>query len=88
LPEHTAGLSDQQLTTRIEAAADRAARYGLVTEFDILCFLDASFLLHDEQFDSNPRYAPLQVVLNDTSLASDDKAEQILVLAAQQAPAA
>lgn len=86
LPELAAPLADAEIVRRAEVATARAETYGLVTEYDILCFLDASFLLDDEFFDVNPKFSPIRGVLLDGTLESDDKAEQTLVLAVQQCP--
>lgn len=86
LPELATELSDADLAARVEIAVRRGEGFGLTTEYDLLCFLDASLLLNDACFDANPKYAPIRSVLQDASLESDDKAEQVLTLAFQQRP--
>lgn len=84
MSDYTTGLSDEQLKERIESSVELAGKYGLLSEQDVVCFLDAGLLLNDERFADNPKYAPLQTILQDEELTPDEPAEQILTLAFQQ----
>ena len=84
MSEYTKGMTDERLVDRIVAAAGRSAKYGLVDECDITCFLDAGLLLRNLSFDEDPRFAAIGVVLRDATLDPSDRAEQVLTIAYQQ----
>ena len=84
MPNHVIIFDDAQLTHRIERATKLAEAFGLLNEYDIVCFLMAGLLLGDEQFYKNPKYSPMRSILENVHIESDDKAEQILTVAVQQ----
>ena len=84
LNNYVVDFTDTQLCNRIARVTVLAESYGLKDEYDIICFLDAGFLLKDEQFHKNTKFAPICSILEDNRLDSGDKAEQILTLAVQQ----
>jgi hypothetical protein len=79
LPDATAPYSDDQLRRRIRECIDRAAKYGLTTERQIMYFADSTFIA-DEHFDTAPDGMRARDVLLDRELAGDEKA--LLTLAA------
>jgi len=80
LPDLTEGLSDEQLRVRVKSCVPRAARYDLVTERQIICFVDTSYLL-GEQFDTDPRHADVAEVLNRKDTDPDRRAGVIVGMA-------
>lgn len=80
LAEQTAGLGDDEVTRRVREAIARAERYGLATQRQIVCFVDASFLL-GEGFDTDPGHGWAREVLHSPHLAASDKANLLLATA-------
>ena len=84
MSDHIVGLSDEQLKKRIASSVELAGTYGLLNEYEVVCFLDAGLLLNDERFPENPKCRPICSILQDKTLAPDERAEQTLILAFQQ----
>jgi hypothetical protein len=54
LPQFADDFTDEELKEQLQSCAKRAAGHGLITERDILLFMDVSLILHDERFEENP----------------------------------
>lgn len=80
LADRVKGATDAQLIERIRACEKRAASYGLVSPRQVVCFLDASFLL-GEYFDTNPTFAWAKKTLASTQLSPSDRASLLLATA-------
>jgi hypothetical protein len=79
-PTAVASQSDSQIRQRVRDCVPRAGRYGLTTEYQVLCFVDATYLL-GESFDSNPDDARLGALLTDGILLPHDRANALLKIA-------
>lgn len=77
LATQTRGQTDDQLRRRVRECIPRAERYGLTSEQEIVCFLDATFLL-SEGFDSDPETSWARELLEDEELEPSEKAETLL----------
>lgn len=80
LTEQTVPFTDEQLRQRTRDCIRRAAVYELVTERQIMCFVDVTFLLGCD-FDSNPEQAWTQKVLQDRKFSPADRANLLLATA-------
>src|SRR6185436_1290146 len=80
LPDHTSRHTDDELGKLARRSIPRARAYGLLTERQVMCFIDVSILL-GEGFDKDPRHSWAAQVLNSQKLAADDKAHLILATA-------
>ncbi len=80
LPKQTAPFSDDQLGRRIDECTDRAARYGLTGERQVMHFVDSTYLAGDH-FDTALEGASARTVLFDRDLQPDTKAEMTLIAA-------
>jgi hypothetical protein len=78
LAELTKGQSDEALGLRVRSSVERARSYGLTTEQEVIAFLDTSFLLGDESFDSNPAHAWAAELLIDDEYTPREKAALLL----------
>ncbi len=79
-------LSDDALRERFRNGIERAKRYGLTAEWDVVRFVDASLLLGDPAFDENPKLGWPRQLLTSPLLAPADKADWLLRLAADESP--
>src|SRR5205809_2594726 len=84
LPEHVAQCSDDQLCARIRRFIDEAGRYGLHTEYNVLCFADASILLGDG-FEQEGDHSWALGVLRNSKLSAQQRAELLLDTACELA---
>jgi hypothetical protein len=80
LPDQTRPFSDEQLRQRVRECPFRAGRYGLVTERQVMAFVDATYLA-GVFFDSDPRCTWAAPLLNSRGMAADSKAAWLLCLA-------
>jgi len=77
LTQQVRPYTDAQLRERVRACLPRAAPYGLTTEYEVLCFVDTSFLL-GEWFDRDPVHAWALQVLQDSKLTPEERADLLL----------
>jgi hypothetical protein len=77
LPNETAELSDDQLRTRFRSEMPKSQSYGLGSERQILCFLDAGLML-GEGFDRDPRLPWAHELLMDTKRHAEDRARTLV----------
>lgn len=80
LAEAAAGLSDEEILQRVRECAPRAARHGLVTEKQLICFVDSSILL-GRGFDRDPNQKWVQTLLESNKLSAGDKSNLLLATA-------
>jgi hypothetical protein len=78
LAELTEDQPDAALIARVRHCLRRAATYGLESEQEVLSFVDASYLVDDESFDSNPEHPWARAILNDPGMKPEAKAEELL----------
>lgn len=71
--------TDDDIRARVRACIPRARAYGLATQYQVMCFIDATYLL-GEQFDTDPRYPTLRELLA-SPLGGEDKAGCLLTSA-------
>jgi hypothetical protein len=83
LPALVAPFSAQELRERVRACITRCASYRLTSPYDIMCFVDATFLL-GEQFDQGPAHAWASDVLRDDDFAPTAKADRLLRIACER----
>jgi hypothetical protein len=79
-PTAVASLTDDQIRMRVRSCLPRARLHGLTTEYQVLCFVDTTYLL-GEFFDQEPPGSRIHRLLADTILSPDDKANRLLELA-------
>ena len=80
LTKPAAGLSDEDVLRRVRECGPRAAKYGLVTEKHLICFVDSSILLGPE-FDQDPKLKWVPDLLASDKLSATDKANLLLATA-------
>jgi hypothetical protein len=80
LAEPAALLSDEDLLRRVRECAPRAEKHGLVTEKQLMCFVDASILLGPD-FDQHRDNKWVQTLLISDKLSPADKANLLLATA-------
>ena len=80
LAEPAALLSDEEILRRLRDCAPRAAKHGLVTEKQLICYLDASILL-GAGFDQSGEHPWVLTLLGSTKLSPPDKANLLLATA-------
>jgi len=85
LPEESARLGEAGLRLVFDSSVRRAESYGLRTERQIVCMVDATVLLGD-RFEEREEYYWAKEVLNSAILIADDRARLVLVAAARLAP--
>jgi hypothetical protein len=78
-PDKVRAFTDEDIRGRIRAGIPRASVYGLTTQYQVMCFIDATYLL-GVKFDSDPRYPSIRELLL-SPLAPEDKADCLLVSA-------
>jgi len=78
LPEIAEELTDEEMLARIRHCLPRAEAYDLTNQDEALAFIDASYLVGDEEFDTNPDFPWAQRILGKQYLDSREKAEQLL----------
>jgi hypothetical protein len=54
--EKVCDFTDEDIRNRIRACVPRARSYGLTTQYQVMCFVDTTYLL-GEDFDFDPRYS-------------------------------
>ena len=81
LPGPTATYSDEELLRRVRRAVPRARQHGLLTQRQVVRFLDVTFLLA-EGFDQDPRYEWAAVLLRSTKLSAEARSILLLAVAA------
>lgn len=84
ISEYTIDYYDSELKERIERVVEASSKYELLEEQDIVCYLDAGFILGDENFPDDDQYLPIKIILQDQILSPSEKAVQTLILAFQQ----
>ena len=77
LPEQSAGYSDEDARTLIRSCLPRSTSYGLTTERQIMCYLDATVLLGD-QFETKPGGEWAMKVLRSDKVSRTDAAMLLL----------
>ena len=82
-PKEMADASDANLRIRVRRGIDRAAIYGLTSQYEVICFVDAAVLL-GEDFDRDPKHAWAKVLLDDPSVSPQDKADRLLAEALER----
>jgi hypothetical protein len=85
LPEEAALLGEAGLRLVFDSSVRRAESYGLRTERQIVCIVDATVLLGD-RFEEREEYGWAKAVLNSPVLIADDRARLVLMTAARLAP--
>jgi hypothetical protein len=80
LADPAAGLSDEDILRRARECAPLAGKHGLVTEKQLMCFVDTSILL-GQGFDRDPNQKWVQTLLASTKLSAGDKANLLLATA-------
>jgi hypothetical protein len=80
LPGPVSCLSDDELRQSVRRATGRAGVYGLTTERQIICFLDASLLL-GEGFEEQRQHEALRRLLLLDGIPPDRKAATLLAAA-------
>jgi hypothetical protein len=80
LSERIALKSDQELANWVRDARQRAKTFNLVTEKQIMCFLDAEVLLGQKYYEAKQHNWAWQV-LKSKKLGPDDKAGLLLATA-------
>jgi len=80
LPRETANHNDDELRARVRGGMKRAQTYGLITERQILCFVDTGVLLH-EGFDTDPAYPWAGQILGAREASAEVRATSILDVA-------
>ncbi len=78
LPALIEGIPENKLQERILTAQKRAARYDLVTEVEVIAFVDAGLLLDDPTFDENRENWWAQEILANKFMTTHDKALALL----------
>ncbi len=76
-PKEMAEASDANLRIQVRRGIDRAAKYGLTSQYEVICFVDAEVLL-GEDFDGDPKHEWAKELLDDPSLSPEDKADHLL----------
>jgi hypothetical protein len=76
-PQQTQSATDTNLRGWIQSCIPRAASYGLESQYAVMCFVDATFLLGAD-FDRDPQHACAADLLQDTTKDADDRAEELL----------
>ncbi len=74
------GLSEADLRALFDSSVARAHSFGLRTERQIVCVMDATILLGD-RFENNPHYAWGEDILRSRRLIADDRARLLLAVA-------
>ena len=80
LPALAQPYDDGTLRQRIRAGIKRAAHYGLTTEHQLICFIDATFLL-GERFDSDPGHDWALAILRHRHWSAATRADKLLAAA-------
>lgn len=80
LPEETAAFSDHSIRERARRCVDRAKKHGLITEKQVFCFIDATFIAGDD-FDTHPDHEWARHVLTGEGVTPDQRAGALLGLA-------
>jgi hypothetical protein len=80
LPEAVAGRSDDDLLVWVRDAVSRSSAFGLKTQRQIMCFLDAEALL-GERFYRQKGNEWAMSVLRSANLSAQDKAGVLLATA-------
>jgi hypothetical protein len=83
LPALVAHFTAQELRERVRACIPRCDSYRLTSPYDIMCFVDATFLL-GERFDEDPAHAWAADLLGDDVLAPATKADRLLRIACER----
>jgi hypothetical protein len=73
----TSGYSDDELRRRVNDTIARSSKYGLRSEQEVMCFLDATFLL-GEGFDTDPAHAWAGRLLGSDAISPSGKASVLL----------
>jgi hypothetical protein len=84
-PEEAARLGEAGLRSVFDSSVTRSDRFGLRTERQIVCIVDATVMLGD-RFEEQARYDWALQVLTSPHLIADDRARLVLVTAAKVAP--
>jgi hypothetical protein len=82
LASFTQTYTDDQLRQRAQECIPRSEQYGMSSEQEIMCFVDATFLLSD-RFDSDPSTLWARELLEDEELEPSEKAEILLEWASE-----
>ncbi len=75
-PAECAELGDSALDEIVNNATKRAASFGLSAEYDIVRYMDLTFLL-GKDFETNPLAAWTRPILGDPSLAPAAKMDRV-----------
>ncbi len=77
----TEGLTDGDLRHRVRDCIARSTGFGLASEQQVMCFVDASFLLASERFEDDPGHVWARIVLESPRLRPGEKASILLATA-------
>ncbi|MGA2137036.1 MAG: hypothetical protein ABSH50_32495 [Bryobacteraceae bacterium] len=81
LTEPAASMSDEDILRRVRDCGPRAAKYGLITERHLICFVDASILLGPAAFEEQKTMDWARKLLNSDKVSPTDKANLLLATA-------
>ena len=70
LAKQTAGCADDALRARVGSCIERAKTYGLLTQREVVCFVDATYLL-GEDFDTAAETEWAAEILRSDASAAD-----------------
>jgi hypothetical protein len=80
LAKPASALTDDDIRRRVRECIPRAKEYGLITEKQIICFVDVSILLGD-RFDTDPKMAWSGELLRSKNVSVPDKTNLLLATA-------
>jgi hypothetical protein len=83
LSQAVTDLPPARIRERARLAIPRAKAHGLVSEYEALCFIDATFLL-GEAFDKDPVERAAQAILADRTRTAVERADQLLAEACRR----
>jgi hypothetical protein len=76
----TQGHGDDEVRRRVCESIPRAKKYGLMSEQQVMRFVDATFLL-GEHFENEPGYEWAAEILHNENLGADEKSRLLLAIA-------
>lgn len=76
-PSRVEDASDDDLRNWIRSCIPRAGAYGLTSQYEVMCFVDATILLGAD-FDSEPNYRLAAQLLCDASKPNQKRAKLLL----------
>lgn len=76
-PNECASARDLDLRKWFRRCIDRAGTYGLASEYEVMCYVDTTFLL-GANFDTDPNHLWALELLMDQEKAPRERAEQLI----------